>query len=192
MKKLLLLILIGFYSCKSQDYLSTEKCIYKKNQFIINKGVNYFETKLAERYPNLTKEAAYFKFISDWSSKKLNTDFFSDKSLDSIHKQIRNIEIWEESIRSSENMEREAKLYNVSTMNPKRIKLDKETSICLAKASNTDGIIHFLILINSDHILIPRLAQKKLFHSSESDLKNDENRIAIALGVYYQTAFNIN
>ncbi len=191
MKKLLLIVFIAFYSCKTQDYLPAEKCTYKEQLFVINKGVNYFETKLLKKYPDLTKEAAYFEFIIDWSNKKLNTDFFSDKSLDSIHKQIRNLKIWDESTRSGENMEREAKLFNVDSMNPMRTKLNKETSNCLAKTSNAEGIIYFL-KFNSEYRLSPRLAQKKLFHTSEYDLKDDENRIAIVLGVYYQTAYNIN
>lgn len=94
-------------------------------------------------------------------------------------------------MRSSENTEREAKLFNVDSMNPKRIKLTKEFSNCLLLATEVNGLRNFL-LINSKYKLSPRLAQKYLYHSSEIDLNKFENKMIFVLGTYYQTAFNVH
>jgi len=153
--------------------------------------VAFFESKLKKKYTEMTKEAAYFEFLTDWSYRNLNTNFFSDDSSDSIHKQIRNLEIWNESLRSEENMEREPKLFNVESMNPIRLKLDKDISRCLVRQTKAEGIVYFL-MDNSKYRISPRLAQKRLFRTNEHDLKENVNRMIIALGVYYQTSFNIN
>jgi len=192
MKKLLLISLICFYSCKTQVYLPVKKCIEKDNLSTIHKGVLLFESKLKDKYPNSTIEWAYFEFLQDLSTKNLSNQFFDDSISDSISKQIRNLKIWDISERTNENMEREAKLFNVEKMNPNNIKLEKNISYCLFDQTDSDGIKNFL-LMNSKYRLSPKRI-RNIFYSgtSESDLKKDTNRMIIALGVYYQTKFNIN
>ncbi|MDT0540692.1 hypothetical protein [Croceitalea sp. P059] len=143
--------------------------------------------KLEEQYKNLSKEAAYFQFLSDWASKKLPLDFFQD----SLELKIRNLNLWEVSERTDRNMELEKTLFDVDSMNLIRVKLNSEFSTCLSKNTRDwDGIRRFL-LANSKYRLSPRLALKNLSYTNETDLKEFENRLAIVLGVYYQTMFNI-
>lgn len=186
-----LVFFMGLLSCKTQKAVALAKCIDQKQIVVIENGISYFEAKLVEIYPELRIEAAYFEFIDDWSEKKISSDFFDDSSSSAIHQQIRALDIWEESLRSSENTEREAKLFNVDSMNPKRIKLTKEFSNCLLLATEVNGLRNFL-LINSKYKLSPRLAQKYLYHSSEIDLNKFENKMIFVLGTYYQTAFNVH
>ncbi|RIV71945.1 hypothetical protein D2U88_05670 [Flagellimonas aequoris] len=77
-------------------------------------------------------------------------------------------------------------------MNPIRVKLNPDFSVCLAnKIDWMLGTSSFL-RVNSKYRLSPKLAKKQLYKTSEYDLKIFENRLAIVLGVYYQTMFNIN
>lgn len=142
---------------------------------------------LHKEYPKLSTEKGYFEFISDWSNKKLNKDFFND----SLDLKVRSLDLWTESIRSDKNMELEKKLFNVDSMNPVRVKLNIEFSSCLSKTIDwRKGISNFL-RVNSKYRISPRHARKYLYKTSEYDLKKFENRLAIVLGVYYQTMFNI-
>jgi len=192
MKKLIFIIFLGFFACKSgfdssSSVLSSKECITKKQKEILEKSVELFESKLHKQYPNISNEAAYFEFISDLANKKLSIDFFQD----SLDLEIRNFNLWTESKRSEEETDLEKKIFNVNSMNPIRVKLNSDFSTCLAnKIDWRIGTSSFLRM-NSKYRLSPRLARKQLFRTSEYDLKKIENRLAIVLGVYYQTMFNI-
>jgi hypothetical protein len=192
MKKLIFIIFLGFFACKSgfdssSSVLSSKECIAKKEKEILEKAVEIFESKLQKQYPDISNEAAYFEFISDLANKKLNIDFFQD----SLDLEIRNLNLWTESKRSEEETDLEKKIFNVNSMNPIRVKLNSDFSTCLAnKIDWRIGTSSFLRM-NSKYRLSPRLARKQLFRTSEYDLKKIENRLTIVLGVYYQTMFNI-
>ncbi len=146
-----------------------------------------FELKIQKQYPEISKEAAYFEFVTEWANKKLPLDFFQD----SLELKIRSLNLWEESERSDKDTELEKKLFNVDYLNPVRVKLNYTFSNCLSKTTTDwDGIRSFL-LANSKYRLSPNLALKNFYRSNENDLKEFENRLAIVLGVYYQTMFNI-
>ncbi|WP_221405721.1 hypothetical protein, partial [Roseivirga echinicomitans] len=186
LKKLIFILFFGLCACKSGFDSSAKQCVEKKESETLKQAVDLFEWKIQKKYPNVSKEAAYFDFISDWSNKKLPMDFFQD----SLELKIRKMDLWTESNRSERNMDLEKKLFNVDSMNPVRVKLGKEFSTCLGKSTDLDGIRSFLHA-NSKYRLSPRLAQNPLYRTSEHDMKKFENRLAIVLGVYYQTMFNI-
>ena len=186
MKKLIFILFFGLFACKSGFDFSAKQCVEKKESKTLKQAVDLFEWKIQKQYPNVSKEASYFDFISDWSNKKLPMDFFQD----SLELKIRKMDLWTESNRSERDMSLEKKLFNVDSMNPVRVKLSKEFSICLSKSTDLDGIRSFL-KANSKYRLSPRLAQSRLNRTNEYDIKKFENRLAIVLGVYYQTMFNI-
>lgn len=153
----------------------------------MEKAIELFEFRIQKKYPKSSTEAAYFEFISDWSNKKLSIDFFQD----SLELKIRSLNLWTESNRSEKDTDLEKKLFKVDSMNPMRVKLNTDFSICLS--NNIDwrvGTSSFL-RANSKYRISPRHARKYLYNTSEHDLKKFENRLAIVLGVYYQTMFNI-
>ncbi|GLU44833.1 hypothetical protein Musp01_24570 [Muricauda sp. NBRC 101325] len=153
----------------------------------LEKTVELFESKIENQYPEISREAAYFKFISDWANNELPMNFFKD----SLELKIRSLNIWAESNRSEKELNMEKKLYNVDTMNPIRVKLNPDFSVCLAnKVDWMLGTSSFL-RANSKYRISPKLAKKQLYKTSEYDLKIFENRLTIVLGVYYQTMFNI-
>ncbi|WP_299537395.1 hypothetical protein [Ulvibacterium sp.] len=195
MKKLIFILLFGLCSCKSglnssskgESTSSSKKCVGIQERELLEKAVKTFETKIQNQYPERSTELAYFEFISDWSNKKLQMDFFKD----SLELKIRSLDLWTESTRSVENMEREKQLFNVDSMNPIRVKLNPDFSTCLAnKIDWRIGTSTFLRL-NSKYRMSPRHARKRLFRTSQNDLKKFENKLTIVLGVYYQTMFNI-
>jgi len=191
MRFFVFILLLSFYSCKTHVNTLPKKCIDEQYFSSINKGVELFENKLSDKYPYLSIEEAYFKFIQDLSDKKLSAEFFHDESMDSISIAIKGLNLWDISERTKENMDREARLYKVQEMNPNTVKLGKDISYCLASQTDSDGIKNFLYM-NSDYRLSPNRIRKTIYSgTSNIQLKNPLNRMVIALGVYYQTAFNI-
>ncbi|WP_285654783.1 hypothetical protein [Allomuricauda sp. NBRC 101325] len=192
MKKLILILFFGLSACKTGfDYTSTystsKECVEKEQMKTLEKTVELFESKIENQYPEISREAAYFKFISDWANNELPMNFFKD----SLELKIRSLNIWAESNRSEKELNMEKKLYNVDTMNPIRVKLNPDFSVCLAnKVDWMLGTSSFL-RANSKYRISPKLAKKQLYKTSEYDLKIFENRLTIVLGVYYQTMFNI-
>ncbi|GAA0746241.1 hypothetical protein [Gaetbulibacter jejuensis] len=186
MKKLVIILFLGLLSCKTEKNISSKKCYESEQRDVLENSVRLFELKLKKQYPELSNEAAYFEFISDWSDKKLSVDFFKD----SLELKIRNLNLWTESNRSGKDMELEKRLFNVDSMNPIRIKLNEQFSKCIAFSTKVEGIRNFLI-VNTKYRYSPKLAKKSLLHTSEYDLKEFDNRLVIVLGVYYQTMFNI-
>lgn len=194
MKKSIFILLFGLCACKSgldsspkMELESLKNCIESEQREILEMVVESFEMKIQKQYPKISKEKGYFEFITDWSNKKLNKDFFND----SLDLKVRSLNLWTESIRSDKDMELEKKLFNVDSMNPVRSKLNVEFSNCLSKTMDwRNGISNFL-RVNSKYRISPRHARKYLYGTSEYDLKNFESRLAIVLGVYYQTMFNI-
>lgn len=188
MNKPLLILFLVVFSCKTTISTSIRNCIDKEHLSIINKGIEVFEAKLYKSYPNLTIEKAYFKFLEDYRNKKLNPEFFKIENINSI----KELEIWDVSIRTEKHMKLEAKLFNVDSMNPNRTTLNKNFSQCLANLTESEGIQNFL-LSNSIFRMSPKRTKKMIYaKTNESDLKKYENRLAIALAVYYQTALNLN
>ncbi|NJB35798.1 hypothetical protein [Croceivirga sp. JEA036] len=192
MKKLLFISFLIISGCKSGiDSTSFDKsskeCIEKEQREILEKAVELFETRIKEKYPEISVEAAYFEFISDWSNKKLPVDFFQD----SLELKIRNLNVWTESTRSEKDMELEKQLFNVASMNPIRVKLNQEFSNCLSEKIDWRIGTRSFLLFNSKYRISPKIAKKRLNWTSEYDLKEFENRLTIVLGVYYQTMFNI-
>lgn len=88
-------------------------------------------------------------------------------------------------------MDLEKKLFNVDSMNPIRVKLENNFSICLAKKIDWRIGTSTFLRMNSKYRISPQIAKKRLYRTSEHDLKKFENRLTIVLGVYYQTMFNI-
>ncbi|MEL7271459.1 MAG: hypothetical protein AAGL34_17940 [Bacteroidota bacterium] len=83
MKKLIFILFLVLFACKSGKDSSkysvpSKKCIERGERKILEKAVGLFESKIQEKYPEISTEAAYFQFISDWSNKKLPVDFFQD------------------------------------------------------------------------------------------------------------------
>ena len=192
MKKLIFISFLVISACKSgRDSTSFDKssreCIEKEQREILEKAVELFETRIKEKYREISPEAAYFEFISDWSNKKLPMDFFQD----SLELKIRNLKIWTESTRSEKDMELEKTLFNVDSMNPIRVKLNSVFSNCLANKIDWRIGTSTFLRMNSKYRISPRIAKKRLYRTSEYDLKEFENRLTIVLGVYYQTMFNI-
>ncbi|WP_318312831.1 hypothetical protein [Flagellimonas crocea] len=193
MKKLILILFFGLCACKtgfdsSSTNTTSKECVEKEQMKTLEKAVELFEFKIEDQYPEISKEAAYFEFISDWANNELPMSFFKD----SLELKIRNLNILSGSNRSEKDLDLEKKLYNVDSMNPIRVKLNPDFSVCLAnKIDWMLGTSSFL-RVNSKYRLSPKLAKKQLYRTSEYDLKIFENRLAIVLGVYYQTMFNIN
>nr|WP_299384135.1 hypothetical protein [Allomuricauda sp.] len=195
MKKIIFIILFGLCSCKSglnsssraETTSPSQKCVGIQERELLKKAVEAFETKIQNRYPELSVELAYFEFVSDWSNERLQVDFFKD----SLELKIRSMDLWTESTRSDENMEREKHLFNVDSMNPVRVKLNSDFSTCLANKIDWRIGTSTFLRMNSKYRISPRHARKKLFRTSQNDLKKFENRLTIVLGVYYQTMFNI-
>ncbi|WP_318310448.1 hypothetical protein [Flagellimonas crocea] len=188
LKKLIIILFLVVCSCKTGFDSSSKKCIEKEERQILIEAVDLFEFKIQKQYPEISKEAAYFEFLTNWADNKLPMEFFQD----TLSLKVRNMDIWEESKRSEKNMDRERKIFNVDSMNPVRVKLNSEFSTCLSKTTKDwDGIRRFL-LANSKYRLSPRFALNDYFYrSNENDLKDFENRLSIVLGAYYQTMFNI-
>ncbi|MEM9075630.1 MAG: hypothetical protein AAGC43_01270 [Bacteroidota bacterium] len=187
MKKFAIILFLGLCACKSGFNSTSKNCIEKDQREVLENAVELFEIKIQKQYPKLSKEAAYFEFISEWANKKLPIIFFQD----SLESTVRNLNIWSESIRLDKDMDLEKKIFNIDSMNLKRVKLNYEFSSCLSKATTDwDGIRNFIVA-NSKYRLSPKLALKNLYRTNENDLKQFENRLAIILGVYYQTMFNI-
>lgn len=153
----------------------------------MEKAVELFESRINEKYPEISTEAAYFEFVSDWSNKEIQTDFFQD----SLELKVRNLNLWTESTRSEKDMDLEKQLFNVDSMNPIRIKLNSDFSTCLANKIDWRIGTGTFLRMNSKYRISPRIAKNKLYRTSENDLKKIENRLTIVLGVYYQTMFNI-
>ena len=188
MKKLSLLLLLGILACKSEFNASSRRCFEKNQKQLLVKAVELFDARVQQRYADLSLEAAYFRFLFDWSSKKIPQDFFRD----SLQLKIRNLDLWTVTDRSEKNMDLEKQLFNVDSMNPKSVKLNPEIATCLARAIDWRKGISSFLLLNSKYRISPKIVQKRLYHSSENDLKQFENRLAIVLAVYYQTTFNLN
>lgn len=188
----MLILFFGFCACKSGKDSSSysvpsKKCVEKGEKKILEKAIELFESRIQEKYPEISTEAAYFEFISDWSNKKLPIDFFQD----SLELKIRDLNLWTESTRSEKDMDLEKKLFNVDSMNPIRVKLENNFSICLAKKIDWRIGTSTFLKMNSKYRISPQIAKKRLYRTSEHDLKKFENRLTIVLGVYYQTMFNI-
>ncbi|WP_181899517.1 hypothetical protein [Flagellimonas nanhaiensis] len=195
MKKLTFILIIGICSCKSglnsssrmESDSSPKKCIEIAERKVLEKAVELFETKIEKQYPKVSLESAYFEFIDDWSNKKLSKNFFKD----SLELKVRNLNLWTESTRSDKNMEFEKQLFNVDSMNPIRVKLNSDFSTCLANKIDWGIGTSTFLRMNSKYRISPRIAKKKLYRTSQNDMKKFENRLTIVLGVYYQTMFNI-
>ncbi|RIV71944.1 hypothetical protein D2U88_05665 [Flagellimonas aequoris] len=69
----------------------------------LEKAVELFEFKIEDQYSEISKEAAYFEFISDWANNELPMNFFKD----SLELKIRNLNIWVESNRSEKDLDLE-------------------------------------------------------------------------------------
>ncbi|RZS93930.1 hypothetical protein [Aquimarina brevivitae] len=186
-KKLFLIFFLGFFACKSGYDSSSKNCTTKAQKEILVQAVQLFESKLQKRYTDISIEAAYFEFISDLVDKELSIGFFQD----SLALKIRNLNLWTESTRSEKEEKLEKKIFNVDAMNPIRVKLSANFSTCLANSIDWKLGTSSFLRMNSKYRLSPRLAQKYLYRASEYDLRKFENRLAIVLGVYYQTMFNI-
>jgi hypothetical protein len=192
MKKLAFILFLGIFSCKSgfdssSSALSSKECVAKEQKEILEKAVELFESKLQKQYPSISNEAAYFEFISDWENKELPTDFFQD----SLELEIRNLNLWTKSKRTEEETDLEKKIFNVDSMTPIRVKLNSDFSTCLANKIDWRIGTSTFLRMNSEYRISPRIAKKRLYQTSENDLKKFENRLTIVLGVYYQTMFNI-
>lgn len=192
MKKLIFILFLGLCACKSgvdssSHSVSSKQCIEKGERKILEKAIELFEFRIQKKYPEISTEAAYFEFISDWSNKKIPTDFFQD----SLEIKVRNLNLWTESTRSEKDMGLEKTIFNVDSMNPIRVKLNSDFSICLANKIDWRIGTSTFLRMNSKYRISPRIAKKRLYMTSENDLKNFENRLTIVLGVYYQTMFNI-
>ncbi|WP_053978558.1 hypothetical protein [Mangrovimonas xylaniphaga] len=190
-KKLLLLIFLALCSLKNHSYSQTTNCFSEEQIKIIKTGIDHFESKLQDRYPDMNIEMAYFKYVDDLSTKKITSNFFLDSISRTINDQIRKLKVWNTSIRSDENMNREAKLLHVEEMNEYNVKLDKNISDCLTKQTDCEGIENLLVA-NSKLRLSPNTIRDFIYAgASESDFKEEINKMALVLCVYYQIAFNI-
>ncbi|MFX0558691.1 hypothetical protein ACOCEA_17975, partial [Maribacter sp. CXY002] len=192
LKKIIFILFLVITACKSGfDSTSIDKssreCIEKEKREILENAVGLFEARIKTKYPEISAEAAYFEFVSDWSNKKIPIDFFQD----SLELKIRNLNLWTESTRSEKDMELEKTLFNVDSMNKLHVKLNIDFSNCLANKIDWRIGTSTFLRINSKYRISPRIAKKTLYRTSLYDLKEFENRLTIVLGVYYQTMFNI-
>lgn len=189
-------LLIGLFlcSCKTKENLpvTVKQCLDNDSMIILNNGVKLFESKLVEKYSETSIEVAYLKYLNDLADKKINIDFFIDNETESGIKQVQRLNIWNKSNRSSENMIRESKIYNVQSMNPISIKLDAELQGCLI--GKTESIaIKSLLIGNRKYRVSPRMHRKSLYGTlSIYDFETKLNRAIFVLILYYQIAFNVN
>lgn len=192
MKKLILILFLVLFSCKSgsnSPITSSDTCITKEQKEIFKTAVRLFEYKLQEQYSDISTEFAYFEFVSDLADREIPIDFFKD----SLEIEIRNMNLWAESKRTEEETTFEKQIFNVDSMNPIRVKLNPDFSTCLASKIDWRIGTSFFLKMNSQYRLSPALAKKQIFNTStsERDMKQFESRLAIVLGFYYQTMFNI-
>lgn len=196
MKKLLFgLILISFINCKSQsvNLNGLNDCLEKNDISIMEKGLMEFESLLNEKYGGTDIEENYIKFLSGFIGNDISPDFFLHPRLKSIMTEIKRIEIWQMSEESDEEMETEIRL---DGSKPEKISgiwtLTNEFQNCLIKKVSNEGIKNFLALRTKVANVSMGLTTKYIYDGiNEKDLRDKMNRLAIAYGVYYEFALNL-
>ena len=152
-----------------------------------------FEALLNEKYEGTDMEESYIKFLSDFIRNDISPDFFLHPRLKPIMTEIKRIEIWQLSEESEEEMDTEIRLDGTEPEKSSDIlSLKNEFKNCLIKKVSNDGIKNFLALRTKVPNLSMGLTAKYIYNGiNEKDLKDKMNRLAIAYGVYYEFAFNI-
>lgn len=159
----------------------------------MEKGLMDFEALLNEKYEGTDMEESYIKFLSDFIRNDISPDFFLHPRLKPIMTEIKRIEIWQLSEESEEEMDTEIRLDGTEPEKSSDIlSLKNEFKNCLIKKVSNDGIKNFLALRTKVPNLSMGLTAKYIYNGiNEKDLKDKMNRLAIAYGVYYEFAFNI-
>ncbi|UJH68809.1 hypothetical protein [Allomuricauda sp. SCSIO 65647] len=196
MKKLLFgLILMSLVSCNSRNtnFNELKNCLNEEDISVLEKGLMDFESRLAEKYEGLDKEEGYIQFLNDFIGNEISPDFFLNPKSKTIRTEVKEIGIWQLSEESDEGMEAEIRLDGSQPEKSAGIlTLRNEFQNCLITKVSNDGIKNFLYLRTK----VPNLSwgfTTKYIHDgiNEKDLKNKMNRLAMAYGIYYEFALNL-
>jgi hypothetical protein len=214
LKKLLILILtINLVSCQSQtskNYADKLKiCLPSNDIEILNNATEHFEYKLIELYGNENLNQNYLKFLSAMSQPNLAPEFPRDFFVNSKSTQILNdlfssgtsTGIWiayeegdsefEETIQitsMSDETEPEKEELKIDVLNP-----NGEYLKCLVKENETKIMNDVLTRMSEIGGLSPSLTSRALKNNlTESDFDNGLNKVAVAIGFYYDIVKLIN
>mgnify|MGYP003678022530 CR=1 FL=1 len=196
MKKLLLvLILISFSSCSSQKTKlnGLKTCLKKEDITILEKGLADFESRLGNKYNGMDKEESYIQFLSEFINNDISSAFFLNPEMESTRKKIKELGIWTMTVVSDEGMEAEIRL---DGLEPEKsvgiLTLTNEFQNCLIDKVSNDGIKNFLAVRTKVPNLSSGLTAKYILDGiDEKDLKDETNRLVIALGIYYEFSLNL-
>ncbi|MGB2761547.1 MAG: hypothetical protein WBC58_16425 [Maribacter stanieri] len=152
-----------------------------------------FESELEKVYAGLNPERRYIQFLEDFINYEISPDFFLNSELESTRKQIKELGIWTMTEESDEGMEAEISL---DGSKPEKsdgvLTLNNEFQNCLIDKVSNDGIKNFLALRTKVPNLSSGLTAKYIHDGiNEKDLKNETNKLVIALGVYYEFSLNL-
>lgn len=196
MKKFLLgLVLISLMCCKSQNIKVdvVKDCWKKQDSAIIEKGLAYFESRLRNNYKGMTKEQSYIQFLSEFITKDIPPVFFVNPDSKTTRQKVKELNIWQLPMESAEEMETEIRLDGSKpTKSNGFLTLKSEFQNCLVSKVSNQVIKNFLTLRTNEPNLSSGLTVKYIYDGiKEKDLKNKTNRLAIAFGIYYEFALNL-
>ncbi|NAS32528.1 hypothetical protein GTQ40_16215 [Flavobacteriaceae bacterium R38] len=195
MKNLFFLLFFGLISYKSQYSKLNENsnCLDTYSSQVLAEGLIKFEKELEKKYSGLKKEKQYIVFLKDFIDKKLPPSFFQNPDLKSINKKIKKLNIW---VYNKDSDDFKIEEIRLDESEPEEsgefLSLNKSFQSCLIQKISNKGIKNFLTLKIKVPDINPFLSVKFIRDGiNEKDLENKQNRLAIALGVYYEFGINL-